>query len=218
MIKKFTILLSCLFFVALTSNSQIVRASIDTDANNANAITIWLQSDLTTPQDTGISTMQFCIALPDTFSGVIPTTFTIDSCAWNTTDFSIGLPYYEGGFICYPIYNINTLMANFTANVDKFAMRLIPVGGAALPKDFYLICLPDGGVTDGTGLFYVFGAWYSVGNNLFYDKGNNSVSNGLSYDLVNAAPGTTTSWVKINIIHFVCASSGDEQCALCDVC
>ncbi len=197
MIQKFTLIFAlCINFVSY-SNAQTVKAGLGKNPSYPNSIEIWLQSDLTTPQDTGVSTLQFCIALPDTFSGTPPTGFTIDSSQWVAT-WSVGMPYTEAGFICYPIFTATSpLYVNYTAMVDEFALRISPIGGTAVPTDYYLVCLPDGG-TVGDALFYHFGAWLSDGSQLFYSKSNTTVNNGLSYDLAGGSAGTATSWVKLN--------------------
>jgi hypothetical protein len=194
--KKFTLLLLLLSYLQQFSNAQIVQACLDTVANKPNAINIWLRSDLSTPIDTGASTLQFCIAIPDTFSGSLPTSITVDSSRWTAT-WQVGTPFTEGGFICYPIFTATSpLYVNFTAFTDYFALRIGINGGTATPQDFYLICLPDGGAAE-TGLFYMFGAWYSEGSQLFYARPNTTVNNQLSYDLINGNQGTGTSWAKI---------------------
>jgi Secretion system C-terminal sorting domain len=194
-----TLLLISIFSLTASniSSAQTVRACMDTSANHPNSVNFWLRADLTTPFDTCASSLQFSIAIPDTFSGTKPTTFTVDSSAWAGSTWIVNAPYLEAGFWHYDILTAYTPCMNYTANVDYFAMRVSPVGGTATPYNYYLMCLPDGGTTTGGALFYHFGAWLSDGANLFFDRPGTTSVNQLSYDITGGMPGVAPSWSKI---------------------
>jgi hypothetical protein len=187
------ILLSCQQFL----RAQTVQAAMDTSALYPNAVNFWLRADLTTPQDTCASSLQFSIAIPDSFTGVLPTSFTVDSSAWPGSTWVVAAPYLEAGFWHYDILTAFTPCMSYTANVDYFAMRVSPVGGTTDPYDYYLLCLPDGGTTTGGALFYHFGAWLSNGSSLYYARPGTTVNNQFSYDIATGVPGVAASWSKI---------------------
>jgi hypothetical protein len=174
-----------------------VRACLDTANNYPNAVNIWLRADITTPQDTCASSLQFSIAIPDTFNGIRPKSLNIDSSAWAGSTWIVNAPYLEAGFWHYDILTAYTPCMNYTANVDYFAMRISPIGGTATPYTYYLLCLPDGGATTGGALFYHFGAWLSNGSSLYFNRPGTDSFNQLSYDLTSGNPGTGISWSKI---------------------
>jgi Secretion system C-terminal sorting domain len=195
--KTFLLPLFFLLLMQYIGNAQTVRACMDTSSNYPNAVNFWLRADLTTPQDTCASSLQFSIAIPDTFSGIRPTDFTVDSSAWPGSVWYTEPPYLEAGYWHYDILTAYTPCMNYTANVDYFAMRVSPVGGTATPYDYYLLCLPDGGATTGGALFYHFGAWLSDGSSLFFSRPGTDSFNQLSYDLSGNSVGVGISWSKI---------------------
>jgi hypothetical protein len=194
-----TLLLISIFSLTASniSSAQTVRACMDTSANHPNSVNFWLRADISTPFDTCASSLQFSIAIPDTFSGTLPTSFTVDSSAWPGSSWIVNAPYLEAGFWHYDILTAYTPCMNYTANVDYFAMRVSPVGGTSTPYNYYLLCLPDGGITTGGALFYHFGAWLSDGANLYFDRPGTTSVNQLSYDITGGTPGVAPSWSKI---------------------
>jgi Secretion system C-terminal sorting domain len=179
------------------AKAQTVRACIDTSTNYPNAVNIWLRSDATTPFDTCASSLQFSIAIPDTFSGTRPSTFVVDTSAWLGSTWIVNAPYLEAGYWHYDILTAYTPCMSYTANADYFAMRVSPVGGTATPYNYYLLCLPDGGATTGGALFYHYGAWKSNGSSLYFSRPGTNAVNQFSYDLSGATPGTGISYSNI---------------------
>jgi hypothetical protein len=195
---RLLLIITILAFYYANTHAQTVRACMDTSASNASSINIWLRADITTPQDTCASSLQFSIAIPDTFTGLLPTTFTVDSSAWLGSAWTVAPAYQEAGFWHYDILTAYTPCMTYTANLDYFAMRVTPIGGTASPYDCYLLCLPDGGATTGSALFYHFGEWKSDGSSLYFARPGTVANNQLSYDLVGGSPGIAASWSKLD--------------------
>ncbi len=196
--RKLLLLTFLLNLTAKTNIAQTVQACMDTVANAPNAINIWLKPDSTSNTTTQASSLQFSIAIPDTFTGTLPSGFKIDSTGWAGSTWSTLPPYNEGGFTHYNMYAEVTLNMNYVKNVDYFALKISPIGGTTKPYDVFLLCLPDGGTSALAGaLFLHNGNWKSDGANLYYARPGTVAVNTFSYDNSFAIPGTGISYSRI---------------------
>lgn len=206
--KKY--LLSLIAFIYLAdANAQTVKASIGA-GSGVNKVKIYMRPDITNPSVL-ISTLQFNVAIPASAAPIPTLTVTTNNIPAVT--WIVDVPYPEGGYLHYNIYNAQSSYAiNCTAGVEIEVMEVTFTGGTqtAAPNTAHLVTMPDGGTGgpgNGNALFLctsaVFGTLGSNGQDLYYAHDVNTVfANGDTY---RPAPpgngpsqrGTFTSYARL---------------------
>jgi Secretion system C-terminal sorting domain len=197
------LIISTLFYTILLNSTfaQSIQASIG-EGSVANSVKVYLKTTTAIGAPISISTLQFDVAIPESFTPRPTPTLTRnttnfpDIAAWTINN---GV---EGGYYHYIIETGSTPISFSKLDGTETEVFQIVFAGST-PPSFSLVTLPEGGTSavNNAALFLATsGTIQSNGSSLYYTRPGTTVSNGFSYDLVSGGTGTTQSFATLTSV------------------
>jgi Secretion system C-terminal sorting domain len=195
--KKILFTLALSTFVIVNCFAQIMQASIGA-GSTSRSIKIYIKTSAPLATPLQISTVQFNIAIPSTFTPVPTATFTANTTFLSTVVWGISPPVVEDGYLHYMITNNGAPIYSKLDGTETEVLELTFSGNGT--TNFRLVTLPEGGVaaTGGNALFFCSSSTYnSDGSNLYYTRPGTTVLNGFSYRGGTGVLGDAISYAEL---------------------
>jgi Secretion system C-terminal sorting domain len=169
------------FIIANCFAQPIMQASIGA-GSTSRSIKIYIKTSAPIATPLQISTLQFDIAIPSTFTPAPTAILTPNTAFLSTVVWGIAPTVIEDGYRHYMITNNAAPIYSKLDGTETDVLELTFSGTGT--TTFSLVTLPDGGAgpTGGNALFYCTSSTVnSDGSNLFYARAGTTIFNGFSY-------------------------------------
>jgi Secretion system C-terminal sorting domain len=179
--KKILSALTGTLFILNCFAQPIMQASIGA-GSTSRSVKIYIKTSAPIGANLQISTLQFDVAIPSTFTPVPTVTFTANTAFLTSVPWTISPPVIEDGYLHYIVENSGTPIYSKLDGSETDVLELTFAGSGT--TTFSLVTLPDGGAgaTNGRGLYLCTSSTVnSIGNNLYYARLGTTVFNGDSY-------------------------------------